>query len=72
MYFPEFYNTFLFVHVAYIFPNITICLYSGHFVYKIATITLCLKKDTEFVAKPITSIFLTLLVDAYETTTFIT
>ena len=59
--FSKFYNTFLFVHVAYIFPILPFASYSAHFVYKIATITLSLKKDKEFVARPITSMFLTLL-----------
>ena len=66
MCFLEFYNALLFVHAAYIFPNIDICLYSGHFIYNIATIMLFLKKDKEFVARPITGMFLILLADAYE------
>jgi len=44
-----------------------ICRYSGYFVYKIATITLPLKKDKEFVARPITRMFWMLLADAYQT-----
>ena len=59
MCFPQFYSTFLFSCSSYL-PNIDICLWSGHVVYKIATITLFLKKDKEFAARPITSTVLTL------------
>jgi len=41
--------------------NIEIYLYSGYFAYKIATVTLFLKKDKEFATRPITSMFLTLM-----------
>ena len=47
------------------FIILSFCSCRIYFAYKIATITLILRKDKELVARPITTTFLMLLGDAY-------